>query len=134
VIVEEAGLVLIPETGRDTADGIGPAGCAEVKEDGVVAGTEVESVSEVGGNGVSNGAGLRLTSHGGRDGAILPIESEVTGGVIKDGSVMGVSVEGVTAFSPDLRATRGPAIAGGPGPILNAFRLELAPTTTRWST
>jgi len=124
-LLEGVGLVRIPETGRDTA-GTGLAGCADVKEDGVIAGAEVESMSEGGSNGVSNGAGLILTSRGGRDGKIITVGSEVTGGAVR--------VEDVTAFSSNLRSTTGPAIAAGSGAILSGFRLALAPTTSRWTT
>jgi hypothetical protein len=113
--------VLIPDTGRDTAS-MGLAGCADVTEDGVIAGAEVESEGD--GKGVSKGARLRLTSHAGRNGEIATAESEVTGGSAKD----------VTALSSDLCAPGSPAVADGPGAILNGFRLALARTTSRWTT
>ena len=121
--------MLIPETGCDTA-GMGLVGSAD-EEDGAIAGAEVELMSEGGSNGVSNSAGLRPTSHGERDGGILTVVSEVTGGAVKIGGVKGVWGEDVTAFSSDLRATGGPAIADGPCAKLNGFRLALAPRTSR---
>lgn len=79
-------------------------------------------MSEGGGNGVSNGARLRLTSHGGRNGEILIAESEVTRESVKDGAVKGDRVKDLTALSSDLSATGGPAVADRPGAILNLLQ------------
>jgi hypothetical protein len=133
VLIEGARLVLIRGTGCDTA-GASLLGCADIKEDDAIAGAELESVSEGDGNGVTNGAGLRLISRGGLDGAILAVESEVTGGAVKGGAAKGVRAEDVTTFSSDLRATGGTAVADGPAVLVNGVRLALAATTSRWTT
>jgi hypothetical protein len=132
-LLEGAGLVLTPETGRITV-GIGFAGCADVEELGVIAEAEMEAMLDGGRNGFSNCAGLGLTSDGGREGAIQTGGLEVTCGAIREGAVDGVRGEYKTGFSSGLCRTGGPAVADRPGAIVNGPRIALASTTSWWIT